>query len=99
MKKLVMLAWAVGLVAAPARGQETPRAVIERAVKAHGGGERLSRVRADKVKLRGVLGVGGKEVPFTAETAVQQPDRFKNVMRLAAGSDKHTVIHILNRDK
>src|SRR4051812_13203437 len=99
MKKLVLLAWAVGLLAAPARGQDTPRAVIERAVKAHGGRERLSRGRADKGKLKGVLIVGGKEGAFTAETAVQQPDRFKNVMRLAAGNDKHTVVHILNRDK
>ena len=102
MRRLVVALWAAGLLAGlagPAPGQDTPRAVIERAIKAHGGRERLGRVRADKVKLKGTLTVGTKSVPFTAETTVQLPGQFKSVVQLTAGNDKHTVVHILNGDK
>ena len=58
------------LAVAPARAQDSAREIIERAVKAHGGADALTRHRADKVKLKGVLVYVMKEVPFTAETTV-----------------------------
>jgi hypothetical protein len=94
------------LVAAPAYGQENTeaaaRAIIERAVKAHGGPERLGRARADKVKLRGSLSVPGKDgpmaMPFTAETTVQLPSQFKNVVQV--GTDpKHVLVQVLDGEK
>jgi hypothetical protein len=57
MRKLLLAAGAavVALGAAPAPPDEEAEAIIERAVKAHGGLDRLSRVRADRVVNRGVL--------------------------------------------
>ena len=87
MRKLLVVC--VGLLAGAAgaaRGQEEPRAVIERAIQAHGGMERLSRVRADKVTLKGTLVVSGRSVPFVAETTVQLPAQFKTIGGDAATS-------------
>jgi hypothetical protein len=94
-------AWAAGLLlalAAPAPAREEPRAVVERAVAAHGGQDRLARVRADKVKVRGKFFVGGRETEFTAETTVQLPAQFKNVMHFTADGKEHTLVQVLNGD-
>jgi hypothetical protein len=88
-----------GQLAARATGpDEEAQGVIERAVKAHGGLDRLSRVRADRVASKGVLVVNGAETPFTSETTVQLPGQFRNVIRLQ-GERKTTFVQILNGDK
>jgi negative regulator of sigma E activity len=86
------------LAAAAATAQETARDVLERAVKAHGGADVLTRHRADKVKLKGVLVYGAKEVAFTAETTVQLPGQFKNVLQLTIENRSVTLVQVLNGD-
>ena len=53
------------LFLAAATAQDPAHTMIQRAVVAHGGLEKLGRVRADKVTLKGTLHVGGSAVPFT----------------------------------
>ncbi len=83
--------------AAPA--QDAARAVIEQAIKAHGGEERLARNRADRVRLKGTLFIPKGTAPFVAETIVQLPAQFKSVMELTANGEKHTLVHLINADK
>jgi hypothetical protein len=92
---VLMLAFATDPLPAP----ETPRALIERAIAAHGGAERLGSLRAEKVRLQGKVFVPGKDlVPFTAEVTLQLPDRFKQVAKLT--TDKvHTLVQIVDGDK
>jgi hypothetical protein len=85
--------------ARPAAAQETPRTTIERAIKAHGGAERLSQVRADKVKVKGTLIAAGKAAPFTAETAVQLPAQYKSVIEVIVEGRKRVLSHLVNGDK
>jgi hypothetical protein len=104
MRSPRIAAWAAGLLvawAAPAGAQDAARAIVEQAVKAHGGEERLARARADKVKYRGTLFVpGALPVPFVAETTVQLPSQYKTVMEVTpAKGDKHTFVHLVNGDK
>jgi hypothetical protein len=84
--------------AGSAGAQETARALIERAVKAHGGKERLARVGADRVKFKGNLTIGPSAVPFVGETTVQLPGRYKSVVQLSAPRP-HTVVHVLDGDR
>ena len=79
--------------------QEAARALIERAIKAHGGAEALGRVRADKVKFKGTLVLQGHTTPFVAETLVQLPSQYKNIIEIGSGGDKHTILHIVNGSK
>jgi hypothetical protein len=85
-------------VTAPAQ-EEAARAVIEQAVKAHGGEERLARVRADRVKSRGTLFLEKHAVEFTAETVVQLPSQFKNIVEMTVDGKTHTVVHLINGNK
>lgn len=90
------------LAAFPAPAQVTPRAIIERAITAHGGMERLARVRAEKVRLQGKLIMPGKNGPltasFAADQAVQFPGQFKYVAQLESDR-KYTLVQILDGDK
>jgi hypothetical protein len=90
------------VLAATAPGQpalEAPQDILARGVKAHGGAERLNKVRADKVKIRGTLYVSGKEAPFSGEVTVALPGRFRNVLTVNNSGRDFTLIQVLNGDK
>jgi hypothetical protein len=87
------------LAAGGASAQETPQALIRRAIQAHGGHERLARARAEKMKLRGTLHLGQSTVPFTNDTTVQLPGQFKSVVQLNLGDRIQTVVHVLDGDR
>jgi hypothetical protein len=90
------------LAASPALAQENPRAIVERAIAAHGGAERIGRLHSEKDNLRGKLGISEKVdlLPFTADLTLQLPGRFKQVVRLNEGTDKaYTLVQIVNGDK
>jgi hypothetical protein len=82
-----------------AMAQEEARAVIQRAIVAHGGLEKLSRIRADKVQFKGTLHIGTAEVPFTNDLTVQAPGQFKSVHRLGEPGRVRTIVHLLDGDK
>lgn len=99
MRRLIVSTWTVALLtgsAGAASAQDEARALIERAIKAHGGAEALARIRADKVKFKGTLVLQGHNTPFIAETTVQLPSKYKNVIEVNSGGDKHTIVHIVN---
>ncbi len=98
MAKILLAICAAASLAAPAPPDDAARAVIERAVKAHGGFERLSRLRADRVTTQGVLIVKDRDTPFLTETTVQLPDHFRNVIHLQ-GERQTTFVNIVNGDK
>src|SRR5262245_38914631 len=79
--------------------QDTARAIVERAAQAHGGVERLNRIRADRIQVKGNIIIEDKETPFTGETTVQFPAQFKNVLTLTTPKGRTTVVQILNGDK
>ena len=87
------------LAATSLRAQDAARAIVAKAIEAHGGQERLSKLRADQVHVRGHLFVEGKETPFVGETFVQFPAQFKNVMHLTTPKGRVTLVQILNGDK
>src|SRR5262245_61746509 len=94
------LAFTLGLIfAAAAVADETPRQLIERAIAAHGGNDKLSRARAERLKLKGTMHVGASSVPFTSDQAIQLPDRYRSAVRLTQWMDVHTVVHTLDGDK
>jgi hypothetical protein len=82
-----------------ASAQDTPRDMIQRAIKAHGGEDKLGRISCDKVKVQGVLHVGNDDVPFSAETIVQLPGQFKNTVNVTINDTKVVLVQILNGEK
>ena len=90
--------WSLSCSAEPAEpgAQDAARELIERAVKAHGGAEALARNRAEKVKFKGNIVLRGHNVPFVEETTVQLPTQYKHVIELSDGTEKTTILHIIN---
>jgi len=97
-KLLVSLVLILGL-AGDALAQEEARAVIERAVKAHGGEEKLAKTRAVQEKAKGTLYVNDMKIEFTAESTIRLPGQFKNVIQSEIQGTKVTLIQVLNGDK
>jgi hypothetical protein len=74
MRTLLTAALAVVLTTA-ARAQDA-RALIEKAVEAHGGGT-LDKYPAGRAKAKGTIVLKGTDYPFTLERVFQTPDKLK----------------------
>jgi hypothetical protein len=99
MRTLLVSTWTVALVlggVGGARAQDAARELIERAVKAHGGAEALARNRVEKIKFKGNVVLRGHNVPFVAETTVQLPSQYKYLIEMNDGTEKTTILHIIN---
>lgn len=79
--------------------QDTSRAILERAIVAHGGHEQLARVHADKVRLKGTLQVGDSAVAFTNDLTLQLPAQFKSVLTLHTFPKSRTITYLLDGDR
>lgn len=79
-------------------GAQDCRALVERAIQAHGGAERLARWQAVSSRSRGTLHAGGG-ASFTAESFTQLPDQMKTVLRLQAGGQETVQAQVLNGDR
>lgn len=105
MRKLLLLSLVVlplmltGPRQGPAAGPESPRALLDAAIKAHGGADALLRarllVRADK----GEMSTLGSTVPFTREVVGRWPEQGRWSFELGGDGNKLRVLLILNRDK
>ncbi len=91
----------VGLVllAGPGLGQDTPQAIVDRAIKAHGGLERLTRAQADRIKVKGSLYINTEPVPFTGEIVVQLPSKQKQILVIQAKDRTHTLVQIYDGEQ
>jgi hypothetical protein len=74
---------------------ESPQELLVRAIAAHGGVERLTADRAERVQMRGVHFVGSTEVPFTNTLTLHLPGRYKSVVTLG----KSTVTQVLDGER
>lgn len=85
----------------PVRAQEDAksRAVVDRAIKAHGGLDKLTKLKASASKEKGKFHGLGDAVDFTGESAVQLPDRIRNEVKTQFGGQQVSFIQILNGDK
>ncbi len=103
MRARIVSTWLVALgiaVGGSVHAQDNEaRRIIERAVMAHGGEAALARVRADRVKFKGSLVLREHSTPFVAETTTQLPSKYKYVLTMNVGAEKHTLVYVINGDK
>ncbi len=57
--------------------EKDPRAILLRAIKAHGGADRLAQLRLLREQSRGVLTILNMKVAFTTEVLFRAPDQFR----------------------
>jgi hypothetical protein len=100
MSRIWLLASVTGILltaAGTGRAQDA-RAVLVRAVQAHGGEAALTRFGARHVKIRGIL-TGNQNLPFTHELFYQGPQRVRDVLTVEAEGRKTTIVYGLNGDE
>jgi hypothetical protein len=90
----VVLALLVGLVL-PAGAQSEVQAILDKAIQAHGGAERLAKPKARQTKSKGTLEVAGG-ITFTQDSSTQLPNQLKEVMQLNVNGQNVTVITVFN---
>jgi hypothetical protein len=59
----------------------------------------LASVRADRVRLRGVLYIGPSKVSFNNEVTVELPQHYRSIVEVRVESRTQTIIHILTGDE
>jgi hypothetical protein len=65
-------------VQARAEGSKDAGAVVDKAIKAMGGAEKLGALKAATWKSKGVIAFGGDDNKFSSETTVKGHDHFRN---------------------
>lgn len=63
-------------------------AIIDKAVKAHGGADKLAKFQGEQWKAKGVMKVMGMELPYTADYSFQRPNLFRFDMAAEFGGQK-----------
>ncbi|HTU92158.1 MAG TPA: hypothetical protein VMF69_18900 [Gemmataceae bacterium] len=75
------------------------REVVDRAIKAHGGIDNLTKLKASTSKQKGKFHGLGDALDYTSEEAIQLPDRFRVEVHSKAGDQEFTFIQVINGNK
>lgn len=98
-RKLGMLTLALllypKLMAAPPDGAE-PRELIKKSIDAHGGAEKLDRLRLVREETRGTIEIAGIKTEFTAEALQRLPAQFRHTLKAEIAGKKLHVIQVFD---
>ena len=88
-------------VTAPARADDAAdaRAIIDKAVKAHGGQDKLAKFPAMTIKFKGTFHGMGQKLPMTGEVSSQGNDKVRLEAEVEAGGMKFRIINVFAGDK
>lgn len=99
-RTLALLLLLSGVFALRADDEEPqPQAVIDRAVKASGGPEKLARLRSFSRKATGKLHAGREPISFQSESLVAFPDRAREALTASINGAPVTVLKVISGDK
>jgi hypothetical protein len=95
MRRLVLSFLILGLLLVPRAPvhADDVQAVIDKAIKAHGGAQKLDRIKSVQAKTKGTIDAAGG-ITFTQEVQVQLPDKVRSVMNLEVGGQKVNLITV-----
>jgi hypothetical protein len=79
--------------------QDDPRSIIEKAIKAHGGADKLAKLNAMEMRASGTLQLMGLTIPFTKETAAQISGQLKEVLELDINGARTTAVTVFDRNR
>jgi hypothetical protein len=84
-------------IASPLRAQDA-KLILEKAVKAHGGEENLTKLTATHAKAKGSLDIMGQTIEFTSENW-SAPNKLRQELQIDLGGMKVALIQVANGDK
>src|SRR5215813_13802415 len=97
----VLMAALVSGLAGPARGADDKevQAVLDKAINALGGAEKLGAVKAFTWKARGKISFGGNDNEFNSTTTVEGLDHVRSEFEGEFGGNKVQGVSVLSGDK
>lgn len=100
MLSVLSAAVLLGVLSAARAADADVKAVLDKAIKAHGGEEALTKYKASQAKNKGKLNIPGLgETEFTQEVSSMLPDKLKEAMELDINGNKVSVVTVINGDK
>jgi len=95
---------ALGLAVAvtgPARADDAAdaRVLVEKAVKAHGGQDKLDKFTGHTIKFKGQFHGMGQAIPMSGEISTQGSDKFRMDAEVEAGGMKFQFVSVVAGDK
>ncbi len=84
---------------AGAGGDKTAQGVLDKAIKALGGEDKLGKAQVFSYKAKGMVSFGDNENPFTIQTIVQDLDHNRREFEAEFGGNKFKAITVINGDK
>jgi outer membrane lipoprotein-sorting protein len=101
MRKLLGVWCVAGLLAGgTVRGQEADvKAVLDKAITAHGGADHLAKDKAVTMQMKGKLHSLGDGIDFTGEIASQLPDRLRFEMAITVMGTDLKIKQVVKGDK
>jgi hypothetical protein len=73
--------------------------IIEKAITAQGGREKLSKYKAFTMKMKGKANAQGMALDFTMDLQVQEPDKSKFTMDVSIMGQTFKIVQVINGDK
>lgn len=84
---------------AKAADDKDTQAILDKAIKALGGEEKLSKIKAASWKTKGKITFGDSDNEFTGATTVQGLDHFRSTFEGEFGGNKIMGVTVLAKDK
>jgi hypothetical protein len=75
------------------------KALLDRAIKAHGGAEKLDKYLASTMTIKGKVNIAGQDVDFEGQWSVQLPDRLRYEIEGEFMNQKFKTIVVVTKDK
>ncbi|MBY0522301.1 MAG: hypothetical protein K2R98_02835 [Gemmataceae bacterium] len=75
------------------------KAIIDKAIKAHGGAENVTKFKAGTAKMKGKVEVGGMTIEYNASASIQVPNKMRVDTDIDVMGQKFTFIQVINGDK
>jgi hypothetical protein len=89
----------VAAFALHAAEQDDAKKIIDKAIKAHGGQEKLTKLKAVTMRLKGTIHSPGGDIPFTGEVVTQGVGQRRLALDAETNGTKFTFVQVLNGDK
>jgi hypothetical protein len=96
---LLSAAALLGLASRGAAADDDAKAIIVKAIKAHGGEEALAKLQAGQARNKGKIDIPGVgEVEISQEVSYMLPDKFKESVEMQIAGQKITVVTLASGD-
>jgi hypothetical protein len=99
MHRSAIVLFGLLVVSGPLKAADDPKAIIEKAVKAHGGEENLTKYKAMTMKGKGTLSAMGADIEFTMQMWVQIPNKVRTDLKLDIMGNKLNVVQVYDGKK